>query len=237
MRRFLFALLALSLLWGCAPTPVNAVSPPVPTEEQIEWAVSELGPANDYREWEGVEATISILPFEDGSGKGTVIFGTVDFVEAVWRAFNLMDAEELAFVRENTRVIEQELLWGWTRAERGGTTIVKYEQIRAIADDFGGRRLVTHRGSGEHILLVKNRNEIVLAGALIHEASHHYDWKSCRPSGGIEAEARAISRELVLYDRYNVDALAQRWRERIGVHGAGRNPETSINPECEAEIH
>jgi len=231
MKRVLIALLTLSLLGGYAPARVDAVSPPVLTQEQIDWAVSEAGfHFLEYSDLAEDGFTVSILLFEDGSGRGVAIFGTVDFVAAVWRAFNLMDTNELAFVRENTHVVRQPAL-GWTHASvEKGITYVNDDQIRSLAEEFGR---VDPLGLGP-MLPGRNSADIILAGALIHEADHHYDWKSCRPAGGTAAEARAISRELIFYLRYDVDAWAQTRRESIGTHGAEFDPEDWIKPGCDA---
>jgi len=213
MKKWVLFLLALSLIVGVPAT--DALSPPVLTEEQIDWALKEAGyPWLDREYLEKHNLAISILPAENDPEKGVVVFGTADFVKAVWRAFNLMNAQELAFVRDNTRRIQMPVLIKTRAVVQKGITYTSPEEWFDWAEKYD------------------DNADVILAGILIHEAAHHNDWKICFLGGGIEIEARAISRELAFYSRYysDVDGWAQAQREQIGSHG--KNKPGMNNPQC-----
>jgi hypothetical protein len=73
-------------------------------------------------------------------------------------------------------------------------------------------------GSGTTTIGVAGQEIRWIAGALLHEAQHHWDYYKCTDVSGAEFEARAIRRHADYLDRVGSAEEAETMREAIGKH-------------------
>jgi hypothetical protein len=133
-----------------------------------------------------------------------IVSGSEEFVAAAWRALDAMFDDELAFVEETTREIMGSRAYSGAYIWDGVTNLPNHKDL----------------------------DPVHLAGVIIHEAVHHYDWQNCRPAGGVEAETRAINRMVEFYERHDRPELADHYGRMAGTHGVGYDPADYTNPEC-----